>query len=463
MHPLYTHNAHEYIVRIHTHMRYAIIAAGEGSRLKEEGISTPKPLVMVNGERLIDRLIRIFMERQASEIVVICNDLYPEVAEHLRELQEEGVPLKYVVKTTESSMHSLHEIAPMLSGEDFILTTVDTYFDEMEFKNFVQAFQETDADGLMGVTDFCDDEKPLYVETKATVDETDLRTITAFLDKTDNITYVSAGIYGLRDNSLGTLEKCISEGQSRMRNFQRALLTDGLKLLAYPIGKVLDIDHKEDIDLVQKKVLGIYRAERFSPGSVEKDKAILDSALSEIRNNGYATSAIREEELTSTDNLPEADLYLSMARGEDALRLLQDKPCMNSTDAIRLCNHRAYIADVATEPPLWVKRTDQCREQEGDVVFCKDREEMQEAIRALEKRGITQYVCQKHYEGEHVKFYGIDPHSPIGLKVYGGDAIIGDDGIPHIIDLNDFPSFSPCRKEAALAIKELITGNLKNW
>ena len=58
-------------------MKYAIIAAGEGSRLAQEGVSAPKPLVQVGGECLIDRLLRIFMQNSAEEIVVICNDLTP--------------------------------------------------------------------------------------------------------------------------------------------------------------------------------------------------------------------------------------------------------------------------------------------------------------------------------------------------------------------------------------------------
>ena len=36
--------------------------------------------------------------------------------------------------------------------------------------------------------------------------------------------------------------------------------------------------------------------------------------------------------------------------------------------------------------------------------------------------------------------------------VYGGDAIIQEDGCYVIIDFNDFPSFSRCREEAAKAI-----------
>lgn len=55
-------------------MKYAIIAAGEGSRLAQEGVLKPKPLVEIGGERLIDRLMRVFMANGASEIVVICNE-----------------------------------------------------------------------------------------------------------------------------------------------------------------------------------------------------------------------------------------------------------------------------------------------------------------------------------------------------------------------------------------------------
>ena len=39
----------------------------------------------------------------------------------------------------------------------------------------------------------------------------------------------------------------MERGESRMRNFQRALIKDGLNLKAYKFSKVLDIDHKSDI------------------------------------------------------------------------------------------------------------------------------------------------------------------------------------------------------------------------
>ena len=56
-------------------MKFAIIAAGEGSRLQHEGVSLPKPLVPICGEAMIDRLIRIFRQNGATEIVIIVNML----------------------------------------------------------------------------------------------------------------------------------------------------------------------------------------------------------------------------------------------------------------------------------------------------------------------------------------------------------------------------------------------------
>lgn len=233
-------------------MKYAIIAAGEGSRLAQEGIGVPKPLVTVGGEPLIDRLLRIFLANDATEVCVICNERMKEVGRHLEAIRDAGqLPLRLVVKSTPSSMHSMWELSPWLGDEPFILTTVDTIFREAEFADYVKAFRrmvdEGTADGLMGVTDFVDDEKPLYVA----VDEA--MVITGFLDQcaphSSPVTphYVSGGIYGLTPLSLLTLQRAIERGESRMRNFQRALIADGLRLRAWTFSKVLDIDHASDI------------------------------------------------------------------------------------------------------------------------------------------------------------------------------------------------------------------------
>ncbi len=222
-------------------MKFAILAAGEGSRLAQEGVELPKPLVRLNGEAMIDRLIRIFNENGAEEIVVITNNLTPLTQDHLRKIQEQDTKVKLVVKTTPSSMHSFYELMPLLGKGKFCLTTVDTIFREKEFRDYIQQFASFEGDGMMAVTDFIDDEKPLYISTDENLN------ITGFHDTQQECKYISGGIYCLTDKAFGTLVRCIESGQSRMRNFQRQLVTDGLKLKACPFSKILDVDHAEDI------------------------------------------------------------------------------------------------------------------------------------------------------------------------------------------------------------------------
>lgn len=230
-------------------MKYAIIAAGEGSRLAQEGIREPKPLVRVGGEALIDRLLRVFTACGADEICVLCNTLTTQVADHLSMVQRDGlsghaIPLRWKAKTTPSSMHSFFELSDWLTTEPFVLTTVDTIFRQDEFETYLETFHRAiadGADGVMGVTDYIDDEKPLYVGVA------DDDRVTGFFDCQNGCTNISGGIYGLTPKSIATLKRCIERGESRMRNFQRAMIADGLQLRAFRFSKVLDIDHASDI------------------------------------------------------------------------------------------------------------------------------------------------------------------------------------------------------------------------
>ena len=185
-------------------MNFGIIAAGEGSRLVQEGVAFPKPLVPLNGEPMIGRLVRIFQENGAGRISIIVNEQMTEVREFVENLRKEiSIPVDLVVKTTPSSMHSFYELGKLLKGHGrFIVTTVDTIFREPDFSGYVKAYSDAaaDVDGMMAVTSFVDDEKPLYVETDSEMN------ITAFLDKSavngdekdaDSREYVSGGIYGL--------------------------------------------------------------------------------------------------------------------------------------------------------------------------------------------------------------------------------------------------------------------------
>ncbi len=224
-------------------MKYALIAAGEGSRLLAEGIKEPKPLVNILGASLLSRLFRIFIDNNADSICIIINEKMVEVKRFLETLKL-PVPLYIIIKSTPDSFHSFYELMPYLQGEStFCLTTVDPIFKEAEFEAYIKQFVSTSTcDALMAVTDFIDDESPLYVKTNHDLD------ITGYANAGyKGHKYISGGIYCMNQKVLSLLPEAMMAGVSRMRGFQQYLVDAGLKIKAYPFSKIIDIDHATDI------------------------------------------------------------------------------------------------------------------------------------------------------------------------------------------------------------------------
>lgn len=549
-------------------MKFAVIAAGEGSRLAQEGVEQPKPLVPVCGEPMIERLLRIFVDCGATEIVVIVNEWSTAVREHLETLSL-PVPLRLVVKTTPSSMHSLHALSPYLRGERFCLTTVDTIFREEEFKKYIRHFMgAADIDGCMAVTPFVDDEKPLWVGVDDNVasDGTSLierqgmhrlPRITGFHDRQENgDRLISGGIYCLSDKALDVLDHCISQGMSRMRNFQRQLVAEGLKLEAYPIDKILDVDHKADIakaeaflrPLLGKKLVGVCRGNEYSPNCIDNDAAIMNAVRANLETLGAEVEMCNEKEFCQKADVVEAalqraadngtikdtagvmdagvDAFFSMARSQyalDALDRIEDngKVVVNSGRGVRRCVRRTMTemlieggvacpdskiiekgGEMPTDIdyPCWLKRGDGCAQQKEDTCYVQSAVEAEELLDSFWQRGVTSVVVNEHLCGDLIKFYGVEGTDffywfypskcghrskfglevingdargiafdtellkreadkaalMLGVPVYGGDCIVGDDGTLKIIDFNDWPSFAPCRDEAAFHIAMAI-------
>ncbi len=536
-------------------MRFAVIAAGEGSRLAQEGVAQPKPLVPVCGVPMIERLLRVFIECGATEIVVIVNEWSTTVREYLQQLQL-PVPLRLVVKTTPSSMHSLHVLSPYLRGERFCLTTVDTIFREEEFKKYIRHFVETkDIDGCMAVTPFVDDEKPLWVgvkeqkhvEGQVIFDAQGLHRkprITGFHDRQEGDDHlISGGIYCLGDKALDVLDHCMEQGMSRMRNFQRQLVAEGLRLEAYPINKILDVDHKEDIDkaeaflrpLKDKKLVGVCRGNEYSPNCVDNDAAIMNVVKTQLEVLGAQVELLGEQdfckkaaEIEAEGGYPRCNMasyvdgFFSMARSKEALDVLgriEDHhiPVVNSSLGVNRCIRRIMTekfvqGGIATPAsriigrngemvddvsyPCWLKRGDGCAQQKEDTCYVQNVEEAEKRLADFWKRGVTSVVVNEHLEGDLIKFYGVGgtdffywfypsqcghrskfglevingdakglhfdaealkqeadrAAEMLGVPVYGGDCVVQEDGSVKIIDFNDWPSFAPCRDEAAFYI-----------
>lgn len=229
-------------------MKIAIIAAGEGSRLREEGIFTPKPLLTLHGETLLMRHIRRAAQNGFSSAAVIVNDLYPELAEYLHNTHF-PLPVEKVVKSTPGSMHSFYELRNFLRKEPFLLTTVDPVYTDEAFRHYLETIRKNpEACGVMALTSFVDDEKPLWVTTGPGMK------IVSYSSEKENTQWVSAGFYFFRPEVIPLLESAMEEGLVRMRSFQQYLLSKGCRLVGCDVGKVIDIDHAWDIKKAEELI-----------------------------------------------------------------------------------------------------------------------------------------------------------------------------------------------------------------
>lgn len=259
------------------------------------------------------------------------------------------------------------------------------------------------------------------------------------------------------------------------------------------------------------KILAIRRDEIFSPNSIEKDRKILQQVADGL---GASVRMVDETLLSAEEN---ADVYVSMARHRRTLELLKAKEdngalVINSAYGVERCERSLLdvtlreqgfpVPNSEGNDGYWLKRGDTSAQNKGDVVYCKDRAALAEQQASFVLRGVTNWIVQAHVPGDLVKFYAVRggffryfypnddgiskfgdeemngkaQHNAFdvtglqataeaistltGVEVYGGDAIITASRAFHIIDFNDWPSFSRCRDEAAEAIIKRIKNKI---
>ncbi len=220
-------------------MKAGIIAAGKGERLKNGGIFTPKPLIRLGGVPIIERTIMAAINAGANYIACIVNDIEKEVSEYLKS-KSWPVTFRLVVKTTPNSMESLFNLSPFLD-EPFLLLTVDSVYPFDMLKKFVNNAQHFNADGVLAVTNFVDDEKPLWVKMDSN------NKIFIIGDEAIPTSYITAGFYYFRPNIFKLINKARKMDLKALREFLALIIKNGYDIYGLSVKKVIDLDHPEDI------------------------------------------------------------------------------------------------------------------------------------------------------------------------------------------------------------------------
>jgi hypothetical protein len=265
---------------------------------------------------------------------------------------------------------------------------------------------------------------------------------------------------------------------------------------------------------------GIYRELAHSPGRETDDAEILRATAAELSARGLDVALKSTDELPDTEDFAAVPPFLfvmceripvveKLAAWERRGARIVNRPAgIRNTDRERTIalfgKHAVPFPGSAVVPtgsgeaafpgPCWIKRGDVHATEAGDVSFAGDAAALAAHLARLAARGIVRAVVQDHVPGDLVKFYGVagleevpqrpswfqwfyhrdqklsnhpfDPAalaaataraaSALSLEVYGGDAIVSEDGRIRLIDLNAWPSFALYRPVAAASIAALL-------
>ena len=218
-----------------------IIAAGEGRRLKMDGLAFSKPLIPIAGTPLIGHTLQQLLEIGVERVAIIFNETQQECADWVR-AHFPSLDLEILVKTTRSSFESFWRVGRALGPGRHLICTVDSICSPEDWRTMSASAADSEREVLLAVTSFVHDEKPLWVATKP--ESLTIVNLGAPFGK-----FATAGIYGVTE---AVFEKEREEGISSLRAFLGQLLREGFPFRAVPLGDVIDVDTVEDIKLAER-------------------------------------------------------------------------------------------------------------------------------------------------------------------------------------------------------------------
>lgn len=266
------------------------------------------------------------------------------------------------------------------------------------------------------------------------------------------------------------------------------------------------------------------RAGAYSPNHIGNDATIMNTVAEQLRKRGCEVNIYSEEQFCAGKVTEPVIINMCREqRSTELLQKLEDEGALviNSGYGIENCirERQARIllgsnipypesiivdTDEVVKQRLvklgmqqcWIKRGDFHTQHAEDVSYVRSANEAQDVLQEYFLRGFKRAVISRHLPGKLVKFYGVagtpffnwffpfetddaadkEEHqridtrlkticgkaaSELNLVVYGGECIMDADGSLSIIDFNDWPSFSPCRAEAAANIAKAAMSAVK--
>ena len=220
-------------------LRAGLIAAGDGSRLKASHASSVKPLVPVAGAPLCHWVVSGLAQAGVSDITALFNSRGRAAAESLAGAFP-ALRWTFLQEDTASSWESFRLVSLALAreGSSFLISTVDALIAPAEVARFARAMSAPGPEAGLALTDFIDDEKPLWA------DLDDRSRVCALGAAALERRYATAGLYHLSPETARRMPAARDFGSLRE---YLGHLVEGGGVAGLVVKKAVDVDRPQDI------------------------------------------------------------------------------------------------------------------------------------------------------------------------------------------------------------------------
>ncbi len=216
-----------------------ILAAGLGTRLVQDR-AAGKPMVEVRGKPLIHYVVAGLVEAGVRRVAMVLNSRGRDVEAYCRTAFPR-VDWRIAYHDTAHSLETFRALQPLLERQRFILSMADAVLAPRALIAFVSEASVRSETITLAVTDWVDDEKPLWVRFDAK------GRVTALGPEAAGSGWVTAGVYAVASEVCSWLGRSQVRSMHGLREFFAYSVRVGAAVRAIPVGQAVDVDRPADL------------------------------------------------------------------------------------------------------------------------------------------------------------------------------------------------------------------------
>ena len=221
-----------------------IMAGGQGSRLRPLTLTTPKPLLPINGKPIIQYNVERLRTFGVKNITISIKYLGEQLIEYFASGEEFDVQIDYVEEDKPLGTIGAVKLCQKLNC-DYTLVMNSDLLTNLNIEEMYKTLIDSKADMIVATT-------PYKVAVPYGVIQTDNGKITKLKEKPTYTYHTNAGIYIIKKNHFSLIP---DNTEFDATDLIETLMEKGKKVIQYPIlGYWLDIGKKQDYEKAQSDI-----------------------------------------------------------------------------------------------------------------------------------------------------------------------------------------------------------------